>query len=288
MESRFLDVDGFRTHYLDIGNGPVVVLLHGASLAIDAPSTWTSLMAALASDFRFIAFDQIGFGLSDMPKDGRLKNRFERVPHALRFLELLGIERASLIGHSEGAFMAARMAVERPQLAAGVIAITSGGLSPRLGGSADDDWIAASKAAYSYGADADTEDGFIRQNSILSFAPNSRLDAVLRANYRRPHTATLLALFRRFVRGPNYPDDYLALQHEHIYPHAEKLPRTLLIWGDSDKTVPVARAMALQRMLKKADLHVFARAAHMVMYDREHDFNALVRDWLAAGHRNAG
>jgi pimeloyl-ACP methyl ester carboxylesterase len=288
MESRFLDVDGFRTHYLEIGKGPVVVLLHGASVAIDAPATWASLMSALAGSFRVIAFDQIGFGESAMPADGRMGNRLERVPHAIRFLDRLGVKRAALVGHSEGAFMAARIALERPQLATAVIAVTSGGLSPRLGGSDDDSWIEASKQAYTYGASADTEDGFIEQSRILNYAPHAGLEKILRANYRRPQTAGQLALFRRFVRGPNYPDDYLALQKEHIYPHAEKLPRTLLIWGDSDRTVPVARGLALQRVLKKADFHVFARAAHMVMYDRERDFNVLVHDWLASASQEAG
>src|SRR5689334_24223369 len=100
MESRFLDVDGRRTHYLDIGQGPAVVLLHGASLAIDAATTWASLMTALARDFRVIAFDQIGFGQSDMPADGRMGNRLERVPHACRFLDFLGVKNAALVGHS--------------------------------------------------------------------------------------------------------------------------------------------------------------------------------------------
>lgn len=287
MESRFLDVDGFRTHYIEAGQGPAVVLLHGASLAIDAPTTWASLMRTLAGNFRVIAFDQIGFGKSAMPADGRMGNRLERVPHAIRFLERLGISHAALVGHSEGAFMAARIAIERPQLASAVIAVTSGGLSPRLGGSEDDGWIEASKAAYTYGASADTEDGFIEQSRILNYAPHAELERILRANYRRPQTKDQLALFRRFVRGPNYPDDYLALQHQHIYPHAEKLPRTLIVWGDCDRTVPVARGLLLQRALKKADFHVFARAAHMVMYDRERDFNALVHGWLAAGREVA-
>jgi pimeloyl-ACP methyl ester carboxylesterase len=205
-------------------------------------------------------------------------------------MDLLGIKRAALVGHSEGAFMAARIAVERPQFVSAVIIVTSGGTSPRLGGSADDDWIEASRLAYTYGTTADTEDGFIEQSRILNYAPHAGLEKILRANYRRQQTAGQLALFRRFVRGPNYPDDYLALQKTHIYPFVDKLPRTLLVWGDSDRTVPVARGLLLQRALKKSDFHVFARAAHMVLYDRERDFNALVHDWLseASGSRAAG
>jgi pimeloyl-ACP methyl ester carboxylesterase len=279
-ESRFVEIDGLKTHYIDVGSGPAVVLLHGSSLAIDALTTWRSLINALKDDFRVVAFDQIGFGLSDLPPNGSLGNRLERVAHARRLIEALGLKQAALVGHSEGAFMAARLAIELENFATAVVAVTSGGLSPRLGGEADASWIEASRATYTYETDADNEDGFIRQSRLLTSAIRPDLEERLRQNYRRPATKTQLALFRQFKRGPNYPDDYLALQTNHIFSFADRLPQTLLVWADCDKTVPVERALALQKLLKNADLHVFSRAAHMVMYDREDGFNALLRNWL--------
>lgn len=277
MIGQFLDVDGCRTHYIDVGNGPAVVLLHGASLAIDGPTTWASLIDVLAAKFRVITFDQIGFGQSDFPPDGRLWNRLERVPHACRFLDLLGIKQASLVGHSEGAFVAARVALIRPGLANALVVVASGGLAPRLGGASDADWVEASKVAYTYGPSADTEDGFINQSRCLTYAPKAQLERQLRENYRRPQIARQLSMFRSVVRGPNYPQDYTSLQETKIFPQADELPDTLLVWGASDPTVPVSRAAALQKVLKRADLHVFSESSHMVMYDRERDFNSLVQ-----------
>lgn len=278
----YLDVDGAQTFLVDRGAGPAVVLLHGSSLAIDALTTWRSLIEALSDRFRVVTFDQLGFGLSDMPEGDRLPNRLGRVPHALRVLDLLGIQSAALVGHSEGAFMAARMAIERPGLATSLVAVASGGLSPRLGGSADDDWIQASRLAYTYGPEAETEDGFIAQSRLLTFGAQPALEERLRHSYRRANTARQIAMFRATKRGPNYPDDYLALQHDHIYPFADALPRALLIWAAEDATVPVTRALRLMSKLRRADLHVFGEAAHMVMVDRERSFNALVRQHLLA------
>ena len=280
LEGRYLTVDGLSMHYIDVGEGPTVVLLHGAALAVDTIATWSPVIAALKADFRVVAFDQLGFGLSAMPPSGRMENRLGRVAHALRFLDELGVKRAAFIGHSEGAFMAARIAIERPELAAGVVAVTSGGLSPRIGGAADEEWMAASKAAYALGAEAETEDGYLRQIELLAHKRHPELEAQLRENYRRPVTKQHLQMFRDIDRRDGYVEDYLSLQSKYIFPYADKLPPTLIAWASADPTVPVERAIALLKILKNADLHVFANASHMVMYDREAEFNSVIRNWL--------
>ena len=280
LESRYLTVDGLSTHYVDVGEGPTVVLLHGAALAVDMMATWSPVIPALKEDFRVVAFDQIGFGLSAMPPSGRLENRLGRIAHALRFLDELGVRRAAFIGHSEGAFMAARIAVERQDLAAGIVAVTSGGLSPRIGGPADEAWMAASKAAYVLGAEAEAEDSYLQQIAPLAHRKHPKLEARLRENYRRPSTKQQLQMFRDVDRHEGYVEDYLSLQSKYVFPYADKLPPTLIAWASSDPTVPMERAIALQKILKNADLHIFANASHMVMYDREAEFNSVIRNWL--------
>lgn len=281
MEGKFASVNGQNTFYIDEGQGPAVLLLHGASLAIDAISTWRSLVKVLSRQFRVIAFDQIGFGRSDLTPQNSYLNRLQRVDHALAFLDTLGVNEAILAGHSEGAFMAARMAIVRPQLTKRLIVIASGGLSPRIGGARDADWARESRLAYTYGPEVETEKGFIEQSRQLTMKRNSELEALLIENYRHPNFKHQLEMFRSIKRSENYPDDYIALQEEYIYPHVASLPPSLLIWGSNDQTVPVERAVLLTRKLPDADLHVFSGARHMVMYDRERAFNDLVLDWCS-------
>jgi haloalkane dehalogenase len=66
FESRFLDADGARVHYIDEGSGPTLVLLHGN------PSwsfVYRHVIRALRVEFRCVALDLPGFGLSEPPPD---------------------------------------------------------------------------------------------------------------------------------------------------------------------------------------------------------------------------
>lgn len=284
-DGKFVDVDGCRTFYIDRGQGPTILLLHGASVAIDAYATWHLLIDALAGQFRVVAFDQVGFGRSDMPKDGRYVNRLARVAHAVGFIDALGIQRATLVGHSEGAFMATRLAIERPALASGLVIVTSGGTAPRLGGALDRGWMEASKSAYDYSGGADTEDSFIRANSSLSRVGNPALERLLRENYRRAAAAGQIAMFRNLSADERDLDRYVQLQERHIHPHLAALTTpTLIVWASNDPTVPVERGVALLRLIPQADLHVFGGASHMVMLDRAEGFNRLLAGWCAARH----
>ena len=57
-------VFGAKIHYVEAGNGPVVILLHGLA---DNVGVWDATLPALSPRYRVIALDQIGFGKSDKP-----------------------------------------------------------------------------------------------------------------------------------------------------------------------------------------------------------------------------
>src|SRR5919205_369359 len=90
-------VYGAKIHYVEAGSGPVVILLHG--LGADN-SSWGPTVAPLATKFRVIALDQIGFGRSDKPM---LNYRVGTLVDFLDgFMKQVGVERASLVGNSLG------------------------------------------------------------------------------------------------------------------------------------------------------------------------------------------
>lgn len=282
MESNYIDANGVRTHYIDRGKGPVVLLMHGASVAVDSWCTWRFTIEALASQFRVIAFDQIGFGRSDMPRDGRYVSRVDRCAHAFAFLDAMKIDRAFLVGHSEGGFMAAYMAIQRPGPASGVVIVTSGATAPKLGGDRDSEWFAASKAAYDYAGGVDTEDDFIRTNSSLAMSGDPEAEAILRDCYRRARAAGQIEMFRHLPESETSFEGYIQTQERHVHPHLVSLKAPiLLIWAANDPTVPIERGVALQRIARHADLHVLGDASHMVMLDRADAFNRLLGGWCA-------
>ncbi|MFT5049546.1 MAG: pimeloyl-ACP methyl ester carboxylesterase, partial [Chlamydiales bacterium] len=65
VEHHYADSDGVKIHYAAIGEGPLVVMIHGFP---DYWYTWRHQMMALADDFRVLAIDQRGYNLSGQPE----------------------------------------------------------------------------------------------------------------------------------------------------------------------------------------------------------------------------
>src|SRR5689334_15887863 len=128
-EDKFVTVAGLRTRYIEEGQGPAVILLHGASLG-SAADVWLRNIGPLA-DFglRVIAYDQPGFGLSDDPPDWGIGFRTDFI---LKFMDALGIDRAALVGHSQAGNMAAELALRHPDRISRIVVLGTGSLLPPL------------------------------------------------------------------------------------------------------------------------------------------------------------
>ncbi len=114
----FITVDGVRLHYVDVGDGPPIVLLHGNSSMLQ--DFVLSILEPLARNHRVIAFDRPGFGYSDRPKD--VVWTPEAQAALLRdALAVLGVERPVIFGHSWAACVALCFALDYPDEISGVV-----------------------------------------------------------------------------------------------------------------------------------------------------------------------
>ena len=121
-----VSIDGFDLHYQTAGEGPPVVFLHGFS---GNHLSWWQQIPSFADDYRCVAPDQRGFGLSVDVEDGPGVAAFPDDLAAL--LDHLGIDRAALVGHSMSGWTAASYATQHPhRVAALVLSGTTGGLLP--------------------------------------------------------------------------------------------------------------------------------------------------------------
>jgi pimeloyl-ACP methyl ester carboxylesterase len=283
MDGRYIDIDGIKTFYIDRGAGPTVVLLHGATLTSDSRYTWFRTIPALARRYRVIAFDQIGMGRTDLAKDGRYKDRLERIDHAIKFLKALGVTAACLVGHSEGGFMAARITIVEPTLASRLVIVTSGATAPNLGGGRDAEWIKVNEARYNDPHRFDDIESYTRVNAGLSFVRDPEADAVARENFTY---AKARGRDRVFADMPITDTDYVErekFQQKYILSHLKRMTiPVLLVWTLNDRGVIVERGVKLLEYLPKGAMHVFASASHMVMHDRAEAFNNLLLGWCGA------
>jgi pimeloyl-ACP methyl ester carboxylesterase len=105
------EVAGARVHYVDEGAGAAVVLVHGLA---GSTFSWRSVLPELAKEFRVVAVDLPGFGLSDRRR-GIGYGHERQAERLAALLELLGIERAAFVGHSMGGAIVERLAARRPE-----------------------------------------------------------------------------------------------------------------------------------------------------------------------------
>ena len=124
-ENKFVTVAGLRTRYIEQGQGPAIVLLHGASLGSSADVFRRNLAPLAGMGFRVIAYDQPGFGLSDDPPDWGIKFRTAFI---LQFMDALGIDKATMIGHSQAGNMAVELALSNPDRVERIAVLGTGSL----------------------------------------------------------------------------------------------------------------------------------------------------------------
>src|SRR5690242_6736168 len=102
-----------KTHFLEAGSGPHLVLLHGGEYGASAEITWRANIESLSKTFHVIAPDLLGWGRTD-----KLYSFSDpaglRIKHLQRFLEALGIGRALFVGNSAGGGLILRASVRRP------------------------------------------------------------------------------------------------------------------------------------------------------------------------------
>lgn len=113
VEGRYFDAGAVRLHYTDEGSGEPVVLLHG--FAVNADLNWRlpGLTAALSDEFRVIAMDLRGHGLSDKPHEAEHYG-MAMANDVVALLDHLEIERVHLVGYSLGGLIALKLATTHP------------------------------------------------------------------------------------------------------------------------------------------------------------------------------
>jgi pimeloyl-ACP methyl ester carboxylesterase len=116
---RFFDSNGVQIRYIDQGEGPPVVMLHGYTGTLDRHFIANGVFAAIAKDHRAVAMDLRGHGKSGKPHDPKAYGD-ELARDVVRLLDHLKIQRAHLVGYSLGAVIAGRLVSTNPDRLASV------------------------------------------------------------------------------------------------------------------------------------------------------------------------
>ncbi|MDO8681604.1 MAG: alpha/beta hydrolase [Acidobacteriota bacterium] len=121
---QFFNSNGVRIRYVEQGQGPAIVLMHGYTGTLDRHFIANGVFANLAKDYRVIAMDLRGHGKSDKPHDPKAYGE-TMAGDVVRLLDHLKIPRAHVLGYSLGAMIAGRLATMHPTRLIGVAYVAS-------------------------------------------------------------------------------------------------------------------------------------------------------------------
>jgi pimeloyl-ACP methyl ester carboxylesterase len=247
---RDICVDARKYCVLDIGQGPVLVLLHGLGGSI---YDWRHLIRPLSESHRVVAIDLLGAGESDLPtgEDYSIAAQARRVKGVL---DALGVRRATMIGSSYGGGIVLRFAQDWPERVERLVLINSVCYAESI-----PTYVYLARAPWA-GCIAETvplgkATRWVLANNdrtidILSDAELETYNQELRKPGRR---RAMVDVLRSLV--PADPTEFEARLGSIRAP-------SLLIWGAADTTVPIELGRRLQRDLPDAQLHA-VNAGHV-------------------------
>jgi pimeloyl-ACP methyl ester carboxylesterase len=258
-ELKSVAVDGRPVSFRSAGEGPALVLLHG--FLCDS-RCWRRQLSDLSDRFTVIAWDAPGAGATPDPPDPFTITDWAR--SLVGFLDVMGVERAHILGLSWGGLLAQELYRVDPTRVLGLIlADTYAGWKGSLGSS-----VAEQRLARCIGESSLPPEEFVARWVPVEFFTDAA----------PPELAAEMAAVVADFHPVGFRLMAKALADEDT---TEFLPRievpTLLLWGEEDRRSPVGIAEQFRDAIPGAELVVLPRAAHISNMERPDAFNAEVR-----------
>ncbi len=272
----FITLHGQRLAYLEAGQGPPLLLIHGIA---EAAWAWEVIIPALARRHRVIAPDLLGHGRSAKPRgDYSLGNQATLMRDLMISLD---IEHATLVGHSLGGGITMQFAYQYPERCERMVLVASGGLGQdvtfllRSLGLPGADFVAPLVLS---NITRDMMLGTARWLGRRGLKASPGQKAMWRSYAGLTEPATrdaFIATVRAVVdqRGQRVS----ALERLYL---ARSMP-TLLVWGENDRVIPVSHAHSAHEEMPGSRLEIISGAGHFVQLEKPQRVAELILDFLA-------
>ena len=270
--SRFIAVDGARVHYQEFGDAskPPVILIHGYTASVYVWKTTAPMLAG--NGFHVIAVDLLGFGYSEKPSwfDYSIQAQARMVS---RFMNRLGIGRATVVGNSYGGAVALNLTLDYPERVEKLVLVDSVcndepknhpilKLAKIRGiGEIITPFLIDSKT-------------FLRSRMIGTLAKanhhlitGERIDSIRRPLIAADGHRSVLATSRNWNANHLERDAHLINQP------------TLIIWGDQDKVIAIRHGYKLHEEILNSRFVILKDCGHVPPEEKSEIFVELVGEF---------
>jgi pimeloyl-ACP methyl ester carboxylesterase len=268
---RQIDVVGAKANYVEMGEGPPLLFVHGLS---GCWQNWLENIPYFARTHRVIAVDLPGFGASPMPPWEISIPAFGRFVRD--FCERLGVDRCSLVGNSMGGFIASEVAITDPERVDDLTLVSAAGIT----------WARARREPAVMMARV----GRAAAPALLKLQTSSmRRPRLRRAAFQGvffdPSGLRRETLWENFVPAMNSAGYFDAMSNLFGYDVRERLEEievpTLVVWGRNDRVVPVPAAFSYKKRIgDNAELVIFDQCGHVPQIERPVRFNRVLEHFL--------
>jgi pimeloyl-ACP methyl ester carboxylesterase len=254
--SRTIDLNGLDTHYLTLGEGEPLIILHGGS---SGAQSLEKNIEVLAHRYTIYVPDLPGFGLSQS-----LEGPYyiaEMVDFIEKFARALGLKRFYLLGHSFGGGLALHYTLKNPAHVKKLVLVSSLCLGKDIAW-----WVRISSTPIFCGSVGRVVMGIFKalKHVATFFGPWEIAEPITRASI---HIASRIS---------NFTEQTSVL----IGQLPEIVAPTLVIWGKKDPIVPFAHAYSAAGLIPDCRVRVFADCGHSVYRDRLNDFSNELKRFL--------
>ena len=275
LDVEYVTLHGHRRAFVRTGSGPALLLLHG--LGCDH-TTWEPVIRELARRHTVIAPDLLGHGLSDKPRADYSLGGYANGMRDL--LTVLGIDSATVVGHSFGGGVAMQFAYQFPERTERMILVAPGGLGP--------DVTPAIRAITSPGFEPLmrllTLPGIrhvgvagLRARAGTGLHATRDLDEVADI-YESFRDRSTLAAIRHVTRAVVDFKGQIVTMTDRAY-LTEAVPMCV-IWGEDDAVIPASHAQTAEALAPGARVELIPNAGHFPHKDHPQRFVKIVASFL--------
>jgi pimeloyl-ACP methyl ester carboxylesterase len=271
-----------KTHYTESGDdGPVIVGLHGGGSGSSGESGMGPLMPGLGEEFRYIAPDSVGgYGLTDVDAPVPY-GVHSRVEHLEDFVDALCLDRFSIMGNSQGAWVAAKYAMLHPDRIEKMILVASGTIVNAMGVSRPPTPGMAALAAYD-GTREKMEDllkAIVYRHEKITDALVDRRNAAATRPGALEKFKEFGANTRKFQREEPLNVNF---DMKESLPTLTKSIPTIFIWGENDEFAPPDAGREIEPLLPDVKFHWISQAGHQAQTDQPEIVTEIIREFMLA------